>query len=60
MPKMSGLEAIIEMRRLEARHRLEPAYVVAFTADVSEVSERALLSAGANEVCSSSINDDAD
>ena len=51
MPKMSGLEAILEIRRLEAQAGCEGVYIIAFTADLSETSERSLMNAGANEVC---------
>ena len=50
MPRCSGIEAILEMRRLEQVHGCKPVYVVAFTADLSESSQRQLLEAGANEV----------
>jgi light-regulated signal transduction histidine kinase (bacteriophytochrome) len=51
MPKCSGLEAIIEIRKRESiMAHPDPVYIIAFTADLSDTSTRALTGAGANEV----------
>ena len=50
MPRCSGLEAIAEIRALEADHNIKPVHIVAFTADLTDTSARLLLNAGGNEV----------
>ena len=52
MPRCSGIEAIIEIRRIEQQHSvtLEPCYIAAFTADLSDTRRSQLIDAGANEV----------
>lgn len=65
MPRCSGLEAIIEIRKKELQHiqtltnsseddssmmTFTPCYIIAFTADLSETSRKELINAGANEV----------
>ena len=51
MPRCSGLEAIVAIRKIEKQHpNLAPCYIIAFTADLSEDSQKVLLGAGANEV----------
>lgn len=50
MPKCSGLEAIIEIRSIEKAHNFDPVYIVAFTADVTDTSNRDLTGGGANYV----------
>jgi light-regulated signal transduction histidine kinase (bacteriophytochrome)/ActR/RegA family two-component response regulator len=51
MPKCSGLDAIVEIRKMERNFNVtRPVYIIAFTADLSETSTRALVAAGANEV----------
>jgi signal transduction histidine kinase/CheY-like chemotaxis protein len=51
MPRCSGLEAIVEIRRKEKHYNVSrPVYIIAFTADLSETSQRSLIAAGANEV----------
>jgi CheY-like chemotaxis protein len=52
MPKCSGIDAIIEIRRIEQQNIeiLKPCYIAAFTADLSDVSRSQLIDAGANEV----------
>jgi light-regulated signal transduction histidine kinase (bacteriophytochrome)/CheY-like chemotaxis protein len=50
MPKCSGLQAIVEIRKLERKYQALPVYIIAFTADVSETTTHELINAGANEV----------
>ena len=51
MPRCSGLQAILEIRKLETAHGvILPVYISALTADVSSTTTRELLDAGANEV----------
>jgi CheY-like chemotaxis protein len=56
MPKCSGLDAIKAIRQIEnimansPLNILKPSYIVAFTADLNEVSKAILIEAGANEV----------
>ena len=52
MPNCSGIEAIIEIRRIEKESvvKLTPCYIVAFTADLSDTSRSQLIEAGADEV----------
>jgi CheY-like chemotaxis protein len=46
-----GREAIIAIRGIESEHPdMRPVYIIAFTADLSDVSQQELISAGANEV----------
>ena len=49
MPNCNGLEAIIKIRELEVEHNVpKPVFIVSYTADVSEISKRELLTKGAN------------
>jgi light-regulated signal transduction histidine kinase (bacteriophytochrome)/CheY-like chemotaxis protein len=50
MPNCSGVECILELRRLEKLYNVPPVYIIAFTADLSETSHRSLLNAGADEI----------
>jgi len=51
MPRCSGKEAIIEIRRLERTHSVAaPVFIMAFTADLMEGTRADLLSAGANDI----------
>jgi CheY-like chemotaxis protein len=50
MPRCSGSDAMIAIRRIERENGLRPCYIAAFTADLSETSSQELMNAGANEV----------
>ena len=51
MPRCSGLEAIVAIRKIEKENpKLSPCHIIAFTADLSEESQKVLIGAGANEV----------
>ena len=56
MPRCSGLEAIKTIRQIEktwnesSSAHIKPCYMVAFTADLDELSKATLMDAGSNEV----------
>lgn len=53
MPRCSGLEAIVAIRKVERENpQLVPCHIIAFTADLSEESQNELVTAGSNEVMS--------
>ena len=53
MPRCSGLEAIVAIRKIEKENpNVSPCHIIAFTADLSEESQTELVEHGANEVMS--------
>jgi two-component system, NarL family, sensor histidine kinase BarA len=52
MPRLSGKDAIIQVRQLEREHGVPPVPVVAYTADVCDMAKATLLNAGATVVLS--------
>jgi CheY-like chemotaxis protein len=57
MPKMNGLEATAEIRRLSGDNRTVP--IVAMTADVIDGSQERCLSAGMNDFIGKPVHVDA-
>ena len=52
MPEVDGLQATEMIRQFEADNGIKPAYIISYTADVTEKAAQLLLSRGTNEIMS--------
>ena len=52
MPEVDGLQATEMIRQFEAQNNIKPAYIISYTADVTEKAAQLLLSKGTNEIMS--------
>jgi len=52
MPEVDGLQATEMIRRFETQNEITPAYIISYTADVTEKAAQLLLSRGTNEIMS--------
>jgi CheY-like chemotaxis protein len=50
MPQCSGVDAIIQIRRLEKQHGVDFTPIIAFTADLTPTSRSAFMAVGANDI----------
>ena len=55
MPEMDGLEATRRIREMETRENLDRSFIVSFTADVTEKSQKAMFDAGCDQALTKPI-----